>query len=150
MLQTLINNIFRQDWSDHAVLGRTLFGGAMLIIGITSMVNASGYASVAPSYLPFPTALVVVAGAIFIVSGFFILAHTHVRQAAYILIALLTLFIVLVYLPISHLLRAVETAGLIGAAFLVSALTRRELEAQKETAIKEELSTSKKEGNGTA
>lgn len=149
VLQTVINNIFRQNWKDNAVLGRVLFGTVILIIGLMDIFNIGGYTAAAPAYLPFPSFLVVGAGTLFVISGFFILANIHVRQATMVLVVLLTLLIILVYIPVGHMQRAIETVGFVGTALILYALAKRDLEAQKKAEIEAEMSDSKKENHAT-
>ena len=121
-IQELVNGIFRQNFRDQLVLGRTLFGGATLVIGFEDLFNVGNYASYAPDYVPFPEFFAVFVGIIFVLSGFLILANTHIRKATAILIALLFLFIIVVYLPVGDMHSLIEAIALIGGALVIRAL----------------------------
>lgn len=121
-IQEVINNIFRQNYKDQLVLGRSLFGLAIFVMGFDSVFNAESYASYA-EYLPFGGFLAIVAGILFILTGFFILAGLHLRKATTVLIGLLSLFIILVYLPVGDIFSFIQSLALIGASLVIKTLT---------------------------
>lgn len=137
-IQRVINNIFRQNFRDPAILGRTLFSVGLLIIGLEEVLHTSSYAADLPDYLPMASLLTLLIGIIFAGTGFMMLANIAVKKAVRILTGLFIFLIVLAYLPVGDVSAIVEALVFIGGALLVSVTAERtiqEIEETKENAV---------------
>ena len=121
-IQEVINNIFRQNFHNPAVLGRVLFGLSILVLGLNSALRSESYVSFAPPYIPFPYFFAIFFGVLFTLSGLLILADSHIRKATAVLVGILLLFILVVYLPTGDLSSITRTIGVVGGAILVRSL----------------------------
>ena len=121
-IQKLINGIFRQDFKNRLVLGRALFGAAILVVGFDNIINVKSQASYLPDYIPFAGFFAILAGIIFIITGFFILAGRHLKKATNVLVVLYILFALAVSLPRGDIYSLVQNIAFIGAALLVHGL----------------------------
>ncbi len=127
-IQVIINNIFRQDFKNHLVLGRVLFGIAMLFLGLFNLFNISAYANYAPDYLPLPQFFVVVVGLVLTVCGFALFANLHTERAAQAILLLFIAFILIVNLPQSNMLDLSQSVAFIAAALLIAQNAKQENE----------------------
>ena len=130
-IQKIINSIFRQDFRDHKVLGRVLFGVAMLFIGLMNLFQISRYAGYAPDYLPVPQLLVIGVGSILTLAGFMIFANLHTQRSAQAIVLLFISFVLIVNLPQSNMLDLAQNFAFIGGALLVAQEAKRENETKK-------------------
>lgn len=131
-IQTIINSIFRQDFTNPFVLARTLFGLSMAIIGLLNVFRPKSYAAYAPDYLPMPEVLSVGIGVILLLTGFAVFANLYLKRAAQVLVLLFASFIVIVDLPTGNILWLAQDVAFISTALLIHALVK-----EKET--KEEI-----------
>jgi uncharacterized membrane protein len=125
-IQSIINRIFRQDFSDKVVLGRTLFGMSMLFLGLLNLFNVSSYASYAPDYLPVPHVLVVLVGLALVVLGFMIFANCRTERASLGIIILFGAFILIMNLPTGNMFDLAQNITFISAALLIGHNAQRE------------------------
>jgi len=123
-IQSIINSIFRQDFKNTLVLGRVLFGIAMLFLGLLNLFNISSFAGYAPDYLPVPTLLVTGVGVILTLLGFAIFANLHTEKAAKGLGLLFLAFILIVNLPQGNMLELSQNVAFFGAALLIATITK--------------------------
>ena len=130
-ISELINNIFRQDFKNHLVLGRSIFGVSIFIMGAYGLLDASNYASYAPSYIPFSEALAILTGLVLVLSGILILANSYIKRATSALIILFLLFILLIHLPTGDVFFLVQNLSVIGAALIIRSLPKEEADAAK-------------------
>ena len=98
-ISKIINDIFRQDFSNKAVLGRTFFGLGIMLLGLLNLLQIESYASYAPGFLPFAGFFVVLVGAIYFICGLLVIGNMHMKHVTLVLSVMFALFIVVVYLP---------------------------------------------------
>jgi uncharacterized membrane protein len=131
-IQKIINGIFRQDFTDSLVLGRTLFALSILYLGFDNAIRPTVYASVAPSYVPFAELAAFFIGLTLVLSGFLILANFYLKKATNILVAIFSLFVFIVYLPEGNVLAISQAVGIIGGAILVRELCGNDVKEAEE------------------
>ena len=125
-IQIIVNNIFRQNFKNHRVLGRVLFGISMLFLGLLNLFNVSSFAGYAPDYLPVPSLLVVLVGVVLTFAGFALFANVHVIRSSQLIALVFLSFIAIVNLPQGNMLELSQNVAFTGAALLISTLSREE------------------------
>ena len=130
-IQHIINNIFRQDFREHRVLGRVLFGISMLFLGLLSLFNISSYAGYAPEYLPLPQLLTIGVGLILTIAGFLLFANIQTLRATQAIIGLFIAFILIVNLPTGNMLELAQNVAFLAAALLIGSQAKEHLTPHK-------------------
>ena len=118
-LSDVINQIFRQNFKNHRVLGRVLFGVSMMFMGLLNLFNIKAFADFAPDYLPAATLLVILVGIVLTLAGFGLFANLYVTRSAQTIILLFIAFILIVHLPQSDILELAKNVAYISAALLI-------------------------------
>jgi len=122
-LQHEVHSALKQDFKNHSVLGRVLFGFAFALLGLLSILQSGSLSSYAPQYVPFATFLIIVIGILFLVSGLGIIANKEVKRACYAIIGVHVVFLLLLHLPSSDFISIAQDVAYIGAALLIANLS---------------------------
>ena len=130
-IQHIVNSIFRQEFRNPKVLGRVLYGGSMIFLGMFSFFHLSSVVNYAPTYLPFRGLLALGVGAILVIAGFGVFANFYLKKATLALIILFASFILIVNLPTGNTFELAQNLAFLSAALLISRMSDNDLGTEK-------------------
>lgn len=130
-IQHIVNSIFRQNFYNPKVLGRVIFGGSMIFLGLFTFFHLSSVVSYAPTYLPLRELLALGVGLILTVAGFGIFANLYLDQATRAIVVLFAAFILIVNLPTGNTFELAQNLAFMSAAILIGQMSHDDLSPEK-------------------